>query len=468
MRDADFSAVLYRHVQFLDRRAPAIGLNEIEARATTMLDEPAPRASRRRRLGLVAVAAAVVLALVVAVAVVSGARDDTSPTGRPAGPDARQLSHYRWSELPPSPYPGRMDAATVWTGHEMIVWGGVTSGPGSALSNAGTAYDPRANTWRVLPSSPLLPRQDAAAVWTGKTMFVWGGASSVQGQAAGDGALYDPRSDVWRALPNSPLSPRGSAQAVWTGKEVVVIGGFARDANGSPVAATDAAAYDPVRSAWHRLRPMPLRRDHPVAFVVPLWIGNRLLVWQYWAVYGPDRNAFGAVAAGIDLVSYSPSTNRWRRVPSSKRAPVTLYQGVWTGREVLVPSSSQWDPNPGYHGSEPAYRYDPRTNRWHPLASGPLDNGPGIGAWTGRALVAINTSTTYVGAGGHADLAEGDGAVYDPGTDRWRSLERPPAAPVAAQTIIWTGREILVPTDLGPFNDPASAIRSSGGLRLGP
>lgn len=48
---------------------------------------------------------------------------------------------------------------------------------------------------------PLSSRVDHSAVWTGDEMIVWGG--SVAGGAPGfdDGAAYYPTSDSWRELP---------------------------------------------------------------------------------------------------------------------------------------------------------------------------------------------------------------------------------------------------------------------------
>ena len=81
-------------------------------------------------------------------------------------------------------------------------------------------------------AAPLDGRFLPAAVWTGREILVWGGAGC-QGACDGqgvrlhaDGGAYDPVTDIWRLLPPSPLSARSGALAVWTGRELVVWGGM--------------------------------------------------------------------------------------------------------------------------------------------------------------------------------------------------------------------------------------------------
>lgn len=64
----------------------------------------------------------------------------------------------------------------VWTGTEMIVWGGYNGGSGSAL-NAGGRYNPQSNSWQATNTSGAPSARFAQnAVWTGSRMIVWGGA----------------------------------------------------------------------------------------------------------------------------------------------------------------------------------------------------------------------------------------------------------------------------------------------------
>ena len=86
---------------------------------------------------------------------------------------------------------GRTGATAVWTGKRLLVWGGRMALAGEdVIPPHGLAYDP-ANRWSQLPQAPLLGRVDPTAVWTGPSMFVWGGAAS-DGKFFADGAVFRP------------------------------------------------------------------------------------------------------------------------------------------------------------------------------------------------------------------------------------------------------------------------------------
>ena len=53
----------------------------------------------------------------------------------------------------PSPIGPRESFSTVWTGHELIVFGG-SSGDGLATP-AGAAYDPASDRWQALAAAPI-------------------------------------------------------------------------------------------------------------------------------------------------------------------------------------------------------------------------------------------------------------------------------------------------------------------------
>jgi hypothetical protein len=71
---------------------------------------------------------------------------------------------------------GRTGAAVVWTGRRLLVWGGATFPGASVTARHGLTYDPIGDHWSPLPDAPLPGRTDPAAVWTGRELIVWGGA----------------------------------------------------------------------------------------------------------------------------------------------------------------------------------------------------------------------------------------------------------------------------------------------------
>jgi hypothetical protein len=97
----------------------------------------------------------------------------------------------------------------------------------SDSSARGMAYNPATNRWRLLPAMPL-PRWGFAAVWTGHRVLVWGGLSGdyLTGTPPAHGEAYTPATNRWRALPASPLHGRAYPRAVWTGHKMIIWGGY--------------------------------------------------------------------------------------------------------------------------------------------------------------------------------------------------------------------------------------------------
>jgi N-acetylneuraminic acid mutarotase len=115
----------------------------------------------------------------------------------------------------------------VWTGSEMIVWGGfVAVYPSRQLTNSGGKYNPGTDSWiTTIRFNAPKPRWGHTAVWTGNEMIVWGG--SVGGSPPfNTGGRYQPSADSWRgtSLANAP-TVRSNHTAVWTGTEMIVWGG---------------------------------------------------------------------------------------------------------------------------------------------------------------------------------------------------------------------------------------------------
>lgn len=98
-----------------------------------------------------------------------------------------------------APLRGREGHSVVWTGNEVIVWGGRA---GDALAD-GAAYDPEADTWRTIATpSGFTGRYGHTAVWTGEEMLVTQGRNAAGVES--DSMLYSPRSDTWRAAAAAP------------------------------------------------------------------------------------------------------------------------------------------------------------------------------------------------------------------------------------------------------------------------
>ncbi len=109
----------------------------------------------------------------------------------------------------------------VWTGNEMIVWGGY----GGPFLNSGGRYNPVTDSWAATSTvNAPSPRSVPTGIWTGNEMIIWGGINS--GISLDSGGRYNPFTDSWEptASVNAP-SARNYHTAVWTGSEMIVWGG---------------------------------------------------------------------------------------------------------------------------------------------------------------------------------------------------------------------------------------------------
>ena len=286
----------------------------------------------------------------------------------------------------PSP---RLDHTAVWTGSQMIVWGGRSSVLADAeIFGGGAAFDVATNAWtEIPPPEPVgiasYPTFDHVAVWTGTEMIIWGGSAP---QAVDSGWRYDPGTGVATAFrgTNAP-SGRTAAQAIWTGSEMIVWGGYSRT-DGEPL--NDGARYDPVADAWTPLPPVSATFTSDVSTSV-VWTGNEMLLWNGGQTEeGQTHNDRLRMPT---LHAYDPLLDTWR-VSTSGWEPFLAvvdpfaiiagadgYRAFWSGDRMFV--------LPNYLGGQ-GYFYDPIADSWQAVSdvSG-LGRVGAAAAWAGGRFV---------------------------------------------------------------------------------
>ncbi|OYW69819.1 MAG: hypothetical protein B7Z21_00615, partial [Verrucomicrobiales bacterium 32-60-5] len=123
-----------------------------------------------------------------------------------------------WASMQTAGAPtGRAYHCAVWSGTELILWGGKN---GSGVLNTGGRYNPTTNSWIAISTTNApVARYKQRAVWTGTEMIVWGGNDGVSIHY-NTGGRYNPTTDTWTATAtlNAP-SARTQNTAVWTGTE---------------------------------------------------------------------------------------------------------------------------------------------------------------------------------------------------------------------------------------------------------
>jgi hypothetical protein len=247
----------------------------------------------------------------------------------------------------------RARPVAVWTGEEVLVWGGLTwNGEAYETTNTGGRYNVNSDAWEPMSTEGApSPRQFMTGVWTGSKLIVWGGsATATLGIAGstylGDGAAYDPAADSWTPLTvdNAPL-PRHGHTAVWTGSEMIVWGGIV-DGSSGWTSTNTGRRYDPLSDTWTVVNVIgaPTKRGGHVA----AWSGTEMII--HGSKYGGD------VAVGG---RYTPDSNTWTLMAPT---PGGMFSGVW---------------NDGYFYSvltgfdSKLARYDPVVNTWKILTADP-------------------------------------------------------------------------------------------------
>lgn len=313
----------------------------------------------------------------------------------------------------------------VWTGTEMIVWGGDTGGPGS-----GGRYDPVLNRWRPTSLGPGDPssRVGHTAVWTGTEMLIWGGERQY-GDPLDDGARYDPIHDRWTVVSRANVpAKRSYHSAVWTGSKMIVWGGIAN---------AQVGIYDPVTNIWI---PTPIGSNAPVPrwLHTAVWTGSEMIVWG-----GEDRLTGSALATGG---KYDPRTNAWTSTSVGQGVPSgrVRHTAVWTGKRMLV-----WGGEAPGSLENTGGQYDPETDRWSATATTgavPTPRSGHTAVWIGKEMIVW---------GGAAPYQTQTGGRYDPGTDTWVATQLASSVPSPryAHTAIWTGSEMVVWGGYGDSTD---------------
>ena len=264
-----------------------------------------------------------------------------------------------WTPLPSSPLSGRSRPGAVWTGRELIIWGGLGPEP----LEDGAAYDPAARAWRLLPPAPLDARAPVAAVWTGDEVLVWGDTS--RERPAADGAAYDPETDAWRTIASAPAA-LNLATGVWTGDEVVVVGATLDNANRAETNTALALAYDPVADVWRRLPDPPF---HPNATTAAATPDGEIVAWDYDLESATWHSARGA---------------EWRREADVPLDPSECYPTSATTTHAVV----GWYCGRGavFAPAERIWRELPARTGFHagPVGVGPVAFFAGPGLWAYR------------------------------------------------------------------------------------
>jgi len=321
----------------------------------------------------------------------------------------------------PSP---RNKSAVVWTGSEMLVWGGYLDLDGLPRVADGAAYNPVTNTWRPISNiGAPSARSECATVWTGTEMIVWGGNS---GYTAA-GGRYNPATDTWTAMPTAggPGYDYKNSSSVWTGTEMLIVLGD------STADTSEGWRYNPTTNLWSAMSTVNAPSERRQAATA--WTGTELLVWGGYNYLVP-----GQVMA--DGGRYNPATNTWTPMAIGG-APTGRFDctGVWTGsRFFIYGGSGAADLPDPLMRLDDASVYDPVTNSWATVATPGSPPEPGYGR-----SVSVWTGTEWIISGG-SNVTPIAGSRYNPVTQTWKAMPTNSIGERYDHSVVWTGTELIL------------------------
>ena len=311
--------------------------------------------------------------------------------------------------LPRAPISGRVGAGAVWSGTEMIIWGGLDHGDGAA-------YNPTTDRWRTLGAAPagVSGVVDRSTAWTGsEAIFVAG--NPVDGPF--QGAMYNPATDSWRVLPAAPLGPRESHTSVWTGTEFWILGGT----NGDTVAKPYAAGFNPRTGTWRTSAALDRRWG---TFAHALWTGRDILILGT-RLLCPEKGSVCAEWVPA-AVAFDPASGHVRDLPTVGNRPDEALVGGWFDGTVVELEIGKTE--------HTVRRYDPATGVWR---TGPAVKCAESEPW--------NVRVTELGDRFAVPCGPTALAVFDPSRDVWTT--RNGASPLSSRdgvTTAWTGSDLLL------------------------
>jgi hypothetical protein len=206
----------------------------------------------------------------------------------------------------------------------MLVWGGYQNG--TTPLNTGGIYDPVADAWSPITTTDApSPRVIGVAVWTGTQMLVWGGTAPPACTALTSGGRYDPVANTWLPISTTNAPPGyGQSRGVWTGNRMVVGGG---EGCMGVLPGNEGGIYDPVADSWvlTSTAGAPSNRVQPAM----VWTGKHVIIWSGANPAGGFRD---------DGFLLDPIANSWSPITMTGAPSSRTYMGygTWTGTQMVI------------------------------------------------------------------------------------------------------------------------------------
>jgi hypothetical protein len=327
-----------------------------------------------------------------------------------------------------------VSADRVYPGFESLAYDGVSI---TSLDSR-SVYDPF-----YLDPGPIFPRFLADVIWTGGEIIVWGGKSTIDGTGhLVDGARFDPKSnqfsDPWTLISELPVSEEGPTRAIPFGADVLV--------------ASEEGTYLLAKSnTWTHFadgitpgsmvqsQGMVFLKNETGFFALDATTGGE---WAqlpeppfHSAELEADRSLSGMVASESLLYASLRQPCQRREIAEWNGVRWRLLPDVSLGTSELADCASgnqMWATPTGlvlWDADHPTMVYSAEFNTWHdapPIPVGGQDGPPGPVTMSDRYFMVPQ---------------DGQAAIFDTVGETWSVADLP--GPGDDTSIVWTGTELL-------------------------
>jgi hypothetical protein len=313
--------------------------------------------------------------------------------------------------LDPGPLGLRQSADVIWTGEEMIVWGGKPILEGLPTLVDGAVFNPETGAWRTIASFPLFPPKATRAIWADNEMLVVN-IENVYG--------YDPVTDSWRLVADGVSIPQSQDQISYSNGKLYVWFASAQLRVLDVATGVWEAVATPTPDGAHADRYFQALRfagDRVFAVIVP---GSRGSGKDYWELRDGMWSALPSVSLAAENYADDSLAN----------------QAAGAGGELVIWQEEQ----------HPVKAYSPESGEWKDLPTIPLGGAEGP------------DGPIYVDANHFMVPRWGEGAIYSAKTESWTPVTLPGGG--GDGEIIWTGTEFLAwtGTDAWRWTPPSEVL----------
>lgn len=363
--------------------------------------------------------------------------------------EAWKSGRIEWIETPKTSAPsGRVQHSAVWTGEDMIIFGGAPDNSYSSNYNSGYKFSPETMEWTPISKVNAPARHGHMAFWTGDSMIIWGGFKIMNGRSTwqNSGAIWSSKTNTWKTL-KDPFTPdetddftnaRIPQTAVWTGEQLLIWGSDDRSGN------SIGLIYNLKNSSWATMsqRNAPHRNWGHTA----VWTGTYMIVWG-----GTDRANRKTDSGAL----YHLEKDEWIPMTTENLPlPTESHTAIWNGSDMIVFGGKDGGSASNITGSGGVYNLE--KDQWTSFQSETALGRVGhTGLWNGAELMIFGGRTKRI------QTFLNNVNTFNPISQTWQANQgKNSPSPRQLHSSVWTGSSLII---WGGHGDGGKGL-SDGGI----